>query len=307
MECPRWPYIVLAVLVGIILLLVISLIYAWVRIDSMISDINITPDPFQSVQFPSSFTTSTPLAMFQVTVPAIMAMVNRALGQSLVLPGYFTDAVLLPNNYGFVARSPSPFPATVILRGTLFAADYRTDLNYDQVEFYKYGNVHKGFAAVADLLYQPIITQLQTIGVINGPILIGGHSMGASVSELLSVRLAALGYQPTILLSARPNTGDFTWETNVLKMTTRYILVNISDDIPVLPLTTMPGKTTSLFVPYLNNYPNIIVFDYQAGTIGKNHNPRTYQASITPGIAPAYPAIWSSPVEEMYTRCTSSG
>lgn len=271
-------------------------------------------------QFPTRLDTSTPIETYKLTLALVMYSANNKImgNKNSVpeLPSYLELVDVLPYDYGVVVKpdvdlgiddttdantsraNTSAYDTIIILRGTLTNKNLMSDLDWTQINYHNYGYVHEGFAKIADNLYPVIVDIIKRHHLNTNRVLIAGHSLGASVAELLSMRLQQdLSIdQLDSYLSARPNTGDYTWN-NMLNSNmhlSRHFLINQSDDIPVLPLVTMTSKGVGYGFMSWPIGNDTILFNLQSGVIPTNHSPFSYYWALS-NDEPTEDLMWYVP------------
>ncbi|AYV85116.1 MAG: lipase family protein [Satyrvirus sp.] len=286
------------ILVILILVILAVAIFIYVKYHNFLSNIrnigNTIETTFSSIQYPANMpnlTNDYNIELSRLGISCVMSAVNYHQKVNIQLPTYLKMVQSLPNDYGIVLQPSvqSNFNDIVAFRGTLSHQDIVSDIEWPQIEYYGLGKVHQGFANIASLVYPAL--NFPT----GSTVLITGHSLGASVAEIVATRLAKeKNIKVELYISARPRTGDLTWNNSVEKYVNRYILINQSDDIPQLPLPTMvKGKTGYGFVsPPLCKTIN---FSFQTGNVGDNHNPITYHYALYGGTKP-FNSMWYVPL-----------
>ena len=291
----RWCIIILIFLILIIAFVSIYLYLKYHHFMKNISNIgNHITTSFSSIEYPSSIPNAQDefdINLSRLGISTVMSAINFHQKVNPLLPPYLKIAHALPQNYGIVLvpTIPSDFSYIIAFRGTLSHADVVSDLKWPQVEYYGLGKVHEGFAQIASVVY-PYLNLPN-----NSTVLITGHSLGASVAEIVATRAAVeKKLKVKLYISARPRTGNLTWDNNVKRYTDRYILLNQSDDIPQLPLPTMVkgGVGYGYISPPVYRS---IYFNFQSGNIGNNHDPLTYHYALYGGQMPFY-AMWYVPL-----------
>jgi len=119
----------------------------------------------------------------------------------------------------------------LVFRGTLSAFEWYHDVLIQQVPLEGHqGKVHNGFRT----LYQSLLAGDWQQHLTNKPLIITGHSLGASLATLMAPALQQ--YNPEVYLFGSPRVGDREFATyyNQLIPTT-YRVENAFDLIPELP------------------------------------------------------------------------
>lgn len=295
--------LVLLMLIILIALIVLIFYFKYRAIVKNVSNIGNTIDTsFNSIRYPREMPSVTgdqyDINLSRLGTSSVMSTINAKQGVDPRLPAYLTIVKPLPNYYGVIMKPTSGFDYIISFRGTLSHQDVVSDLKWVQIEYFGLGKVHKGFAEIASEVYPFIDIPA------NSNVLITGHSLGASVAEIVATRIAKeKKVNVNLYITARPLTGDLTWENNVDKYTNRYIVINKSDDIPQLPLPTMvKDKVGYGYIPAPMN--RTIFFDFQTGNIGNNHNPLSYHFALYGGTKP-FQDMWYIPIDK-FTQCQSS-
>ena len=284
--------ICIIILILLIFLIILVTVYGYLKYRSIINAIskigdNITTQ-FYDIAYPG---TLPPLGsdddIAKLSISLVLSAVNSYQGADLYLPQYLEMVQSLPSNYGIVMKPTveSDIDYIVALRGTLSHADFISDIRWVQVPYHGLGNVHSGFAGIAETIYPHLKFQP------GSNVIITGHSLGASVAELVATRLAKeRNINVYLYISARPRTGDLFWDNNVRKYVNRHILINQSDDVPVFPLPTMVKDKIGygFIAPQIDE---TTYFDYQTGSIIDNHNPLVYHYALYKG-KPPFPWKW---------------
>ena len=149
---------------------------------------------------------------------------------------------------GFVADTPT---ATLLaFRGTDNPENWLTDFQATQITDPAYtGKVHCGFARALQGIWQQLTAMLPAASV-GRPLWVTGHSLGAGLATLASVRLLNAGYDVRpVHTFGSPRVGDLEFFDAYLPISYRW--VNNNDVVPHVPLeqilTGVPNTGLSLF------------------------------------------------------------
>ena len=294
--------ITLALLIIAIIIIVLYIYFKYRHYKNILGNLgNSIETWFSAISYPSTMpviTNNYNFNMQKLGLSAVMSSINIHQRTDPLLPPYLKLVQTLPDDYGVVLKPSYNNNTTtaqnidyiVAFRGTLSHEDILSDLKWVQVEYYGLGHVHQGFASIATNVYPSLYFPP------NSNILITGHSLGASVAELIATRLAKEKHLKIYLyITARPRTGDLTWDTNVKRYVDRYIVINTADDIPQLPLPTM--SKDKIGYGYISPPTDrTITFDFQTGIVGNNHNPLTYHYAMYGGQKP-FVTMWYQPIK----------
>ena len=166
-------------------------------------------------------------------------------------PGYDGKVILLSDDvmYGYVfTDSTKSSPTLVVFTGTFSYDEWKSDLNYKQVEpsFNVSGApnqilVHEGFLGI----YQAIRDQVYKAIPKSGDVVISGHSLGGALSTICAYDLYAI--KPYVYTFAAPRSGNHvygtflstTYNQNGTSSLVRYF--NTEDIVPDLPPPVFGG------------------------------------------------------------------
>ena len=287
--------IILITIILIIIIISIVLIVKYSRFLKNIRNIgNSIETAFPVISYPRMMPKTSTIynaELSKLGISSVMSAINIHQGEDPMLPDYLRLEKTLPESYGVILKpvSTTNIDYIIAFRGTLSHADVITDIKWTQINYFNLGNVHQGFAELAIKLYPYIDIPPYS------RVLITGHSLGASVAELIATRLSVeKNIKSSLYISARPRTGDLKWDNNVKKFTQRYILINQSDDIPQMPLPTMVRE--DIGYGYISPPENeTVYFDFQSGNIGNNHNPLIYHYALYDKKKP-FNTLWYIPI-----------
>ncbi|PRP97616.1 Lipase (class 3) [Enhygromyxa salina] len=191
--------------------------------------------------------------------------------------------------FGFIAREGEL--GYLVFRGTETPQDFGTNLRLDQIEYpfvSGFGHVHDGFAGLYAALREPVLAELERLGLRS--LIVAGHSMGAGVSSLafcdLATNVEALGGRVLHYCFGSPRVGnpEFAAAANALANPdggwgVSYRLNNSADPVAHLP-PMLRDKLLGEDVLY-QHFGVGIELSANYGSIGVNHSvSRTYLYAI---------------------------
>ena len=189
---------------------------------------------------------------------------------------------------GFVASSSRSDIVWIAFRGTAVEGEWRQDFNFSQVSLdWNYKNqdkfqlwtgetlsCHVGFLNVFDQFKEDLVNAV--VDLCPGTVVVTGHSLGASLATLASLRLSQFDFpvynyafgSPRICDSIPPVLNGY-WRIN-----------NTSDVIPHIPLSVMP-RVEATSRPYLYQHGGEAVeFTENRLSLSNNHLMPVYIAAL---------------------------
>ena len=111
-----------------------------------------------------------------------------------------------------IARQRANGRFIICVRGTSGVADLKTNVDAAMVPWDGVGRVHKGFADIMEIVWKTVRGHAAEINGSGQPVLITGHSLGASVAILLTIVMRDAGMDAYAITCAPAPMGDREFE-----------------------------------------------------------------------------------------------
>lgn len=191
----------------------------------------------------------------------------------------------IPVYYGFLLTSPSAH--LMIFRGTQRQAEWIKNVLAFQDDYLDpntqtpIGQVHFGFHDFYNTYFAPLVKDAVKSLDPSKPLLVSGHSLGASLAALaamdLALNLPALRSSLRVYTYGGPRLGNRAFvEAHSRLIPNHYRVVNLADVFPMLPLSKL---ATDEFVHAGEQWS----FLSHQGDIMPNHIVETYRQAIEQG------------------------
>lgn len=233
------------------------------------------------------------------------------LTDTLILPKEFTlkdtiyaqagTSVKVTENFGFIAESDDAI--IIALRGTDSLADSESIFDLFQVEYVYapyYCKIHRGGFCIYQSMRESLFSMLKTLSP-SKKLYITGHSLGGSLSQIISVDIAShTAFNPTVYSYAagRPGAPDFAQDYGSY-VPNSFRIYNVHDWVPTYPSVAYPPPFTKEGL-YYEHVGIPFTIDFQLNAFWPNHgiscyikvlsqsdpSYANYLRSTTPGFLP---------------------
>ncbi|MDA8119147.1 MAG: lipase family protein [Gammaproteobacteria bacterium] len=158
------------------------------------------------------------------------------------------------------------------------------------------GTVETGFWSVAETLKIDGKPLAELVGIVNGPITVVGHSLGAALATYAAYELARAGMTVSARMIASPHPGDGTFAAAFGSAVPDHVAyVNTDDLVP-----DVPGLFSYTHVPNVVNLdPAALGVELNGGPAG-DHHVLSYVAMMS---RPTFAAFKPLPIDQKFVDC----